>query len=455
MKTNYNWYDLLVLTGFMPQKDYMGGATLSLCNSDDGNFLDLLLERTKAEFKRDWDLYTFSSKPPKASEWFAGISELVGGMESGSNVHARDIEFPLNAVVMQLKRLNLGTVESCKGFHNCHQQNGPVRYRGAYVKFLTWRGAFIAEKAFKTGGYCCELDPHKRLFINEGIDGILDLGLWLYRIPNIYQYCRPLHERRERRLMDLLDIPGASGNEQAVAEHLMTILKNRLDSIWMDEAGNVLGTLTIPRGRGDTPTILLSAHMDVKDSSGEGKKILREENILRRDGGILGADDRAGIAAIINTIDMLKQYKIACNLKVAFTVLEEVGMKGAQQIDESFFEGVTFAVSLDRRGETDIVVCTDGLEYCSEAEAEFISNLSKQLWEKESYHYKAVEGGRSDLIVWSHLGIPSVNLSVGYREEHKESESLNIDAWHRVQDLLLEIITYKMEIAALRRYGRA
>lgn len=452
MKTNYDWYDLLVLTGFMPQKNYQEGATLSLNNSDDSDFLDSLLERTKAKFKKDWGIYTFSSTPPKASEWFMGISELVGGMESGSDVHAANIEFPLNAVVMQFKRLNLSTLESCKGFHNRHQQNGPTRYRGAYVKFLTWRGAFIAETVLKSGGYCCELDPHKRLFINEGTDGILDLGLWLNGIPDVYHYRKPLLEKRERRLMGLLDIPGASGNEQAIGEHLMTILKNRLDSVWTDEAGNVLGELSIPEGRGDAPILLLSAHMDVKDSSGEGKEILREKNILRRDGGILGADDRAGIAAIINVVDIVKQYKIGCHLKFAFTVYEEKGQIGANAIDKSFFEGVDFAISLDRRGENDIVVRSrSGHEYCDEAQASFVTQLSKWLWKDNHYHYKPVTGWISDLIVWSQRGIPSVNLSIGYDDEHTKDESLNLGAWHRVQDLLMEIISFKTESAARRR----
>lgn len=446
MNTNYDWFELLVLTGFMPQKDYKGGATLFLNNSEDSNFLDSLLERTNAEFEKHCGCYVFESIPPNANDWFLGVSELVRGVESGSSIHTCNIEFPLNAVVMQFKRLNLSTVESCKGFHHLWQQNRNSRHSGAYVKFLNWRGALIAEAAFKSGGYCCELDSHKCLFINEGIDGILDLGLWLNRIPNVYQYREPLLEKRERRLMGLLNIPGVSGNEHEVGEHLMTILNKRVDKIWRDKAGNVLGELRIPGGHGEVSPLLLSAHMDVKDSSGEGKEILREKNILRRPGGILGADDRAGIAAIINTIDMLKQYKIACNLKVAFTVLEEVGMGGADQIDESFFDGVTFAVSLDRRGETDIVVRSSGIEYCPETEAGFISDLSKQLWNNKDFHYTAVEGGKSDLVVWSQLGIPSVNLSVGYSDEHKETESLNLDAWHRVQDLLLEIITYKTQV---------
>lgn len=451
MKTNYNWYELLVLTGFMPRRyTFEKGVTLYLDDPGDKDFLNALLERTKAEFQKDWGWYIFSSTPPKAYEWFAAISELVRGMESGSYVTARNIEFPLNAVVMQLQRLNLETAESCKGFHNRRQQVGPVRYRGAYVEFSSWRGAFIAETLLKSGGYCCELDPDKRLFINEGIDGILDLGLWLNTIPNAYDYRKPLLEKRERRLLGLLDIPGESRNEHEVGEYLMTILTNRLDKVWRDNAGNVLGELCIPGRHVEVLPLLLSAHMDVKNSSGEGKEILREENILRRPGGILGADDRAGIAAIINTIDMVKQYKIACNLKVAFTVCEEIGMLGARQIDKSFFEGVSFAVSLDRRGETDIVVRTYGIEYCPEEKAEFISFLSTRLWRKKGYHYRAVDGGRSDLLVWSQLGIPSVNLSVGYSDEHTETESLNLAAWHRVQDLLIEVITSKARVCTRR-----
>lgn len=39
------------------------------------------------------------------------------------------------------------------------------------------------------------------------------------------------------------------------------------------------------------------------------------------------------------------------------------------------------------------------------------------------------------------MGIPSVNLSIGYEGEHYPGESLDLDAWHRAQDLLAEIIT--------------
>lgn len=455
MKTNYNWYDLLVLTGFMPKRRDNECVTLYLNNGDDVSFLDSLLTGTQSPYEKNSRRYVLSSTPPKSSDWFEEMKKLEGGMESGSQITTRDIEFPLNAVVMQFQRLNIATVESCKGFHNRWQMRGPVRYRGPYVKFLTWRGALLAETILKSGDYCCELDTQKRLFILETIDGILDLGLWLYKINCAYDYLKPLQEKRERRLLELLDIPGESKKEYDVASHLTSILENPLDSVWMDEAGNVLGEITIPSRmfKGKLPTLLLSAHMDVKNSTGEGKPIIREGNTLRRDDGILGADDRAGIGLILDVLDVLIQTQIPCHLRFAFTVEEETGQQGAEQIDHAFFQGVDFAISLDRQGTNDIVVKSSEFDYCTELDTRFITECSKRLWKDPELHYKPVEGGRSDLRVWSQIGnphIPSVNLSVGYFDEHTSNEYLELDTWHRAHDLLLEIISYKTE-ASLRR----
>ncbi|MBP7213001.1 MAG: M20/M25/M40 family metallo-hydrolase [Anaerolineaceae bacterium] len=451
MKTNYNWYDLLVLTGFMPERRDKEAVTLYLYG-DDVSFLDSLLTRTQASYEKDCGRYVFRSTPHNSSDWFEEMKKLEGGMESGSHITTRDIEFPLNAVVMQFQRLNIRTIESCKGYHNQWQMHGPVRYRGPYVKFLTWRGALLAETILKSGGYSCELDTEKRLFILEAIDGILDLGLWLHKINCAYDYLKPLQEKRERRLLQLLDIPGKSKEEYDVASHVKSILENRLDSVWMDEVGNVLGELTIPgRKFGDKlPILLLSAHLDVKNSTGEGNAIIREENTLRRDGGILGADDRAGIVLILDVLDVLIKTQIPCHLKFAFTVEEETGQQGAEQINETFFQGLDFAISLDRKGTNDIVVRSSEYAYCIESEATFITECSKRLWKNPRLHFKPVQGGLSDLRVWSQLGnpyIPSVNLSIGYFDEHTPNERLELDSWHRVHDLLLEIISYKTEEA--------
>ncbi|MEH7255683.1 hypothetical protein V7111_26615 [Neobacillus niacini] len=52
----------------------------------------------------------------------------------------------------------------------------------------------------------------------------------------------------------------------------------------------------------DGPTIFLSAHLDTVEEIVEGREILEEGSILRSSEGILGADDRVGIAAILEII---------------------------------------------------------------------------------------------------------------------------------------------------------
>ena len=448
MKTNYNWYDLLVLTGFSPLRGEKDGVNLYL-NYEDNNYLDTLLSNTKASFEKENGSYFFTSTPPQASVWFEEMKKLERGMESGSHVRTENIEFPLNAIVMNFKRLNMETVESCKGFHNPWQQVAPINYRGPYVTFRTLRSAILAETIFSAGGYRCEIGPDKRLYIHEKVEGVLEMGLYLNKINCAYDFQKPLKDKREVCLLELLDIPGESGEEQEIRSHLMPILKDILDSVWEDNAGNVLGEILVPdkQRKEKMPTLLLSAHMDVRNSTGEGKAIIREGKTLRRDDGILGADDRAGIAIILNILNTLTQYQLPCHLKLVFTVEEEIGSKGAKEIDRKFFEGVDFAISLDRSGTNDIVYKTNGQKYCDKSETEFIKSCSSKLWRNSKLWYAPVEGGKSDLRVWSERpqpGVPSVNLSIGYFDEHTSNERLELDTWHRVQDLVLEAIYYKM-----------
>lgn len=42
--------------------------------------------------------------------------------------------------------------------------------------------------------------------------------------------------------------------------------------------------------------------------------------------------------------------------------------------------------------------------------------------------WKTTSGGLSDAKVFAEMGIPSVNLSVGYQHEHTEFETLNYKA---------------------------
>ena len=102
----------------------------------------------------------------------------------------------------------------------------------------------------------------------------------------------------------LVKIPSPSMKEDKVAEKIIEILDNAGINAWQDDFGNVYAKI---EGDKDKAGLLLSAHMDVVGDD-------RPVNIIEKDGFIetdktrtLGADDKAGVAAIIKLLLDIKQ----------------------------------------------------------------------------------------------------------------------------------------------------
>jgi putative aminopeptidase FrvX len=233
-------------------------------------------------------------------------------------------------------------------------------------------------------------------------------------------------EKRLELLEKLLSIPGCSGEEGEVSDWLMRRLEPIVDKLHKDDYGNILAEKLYGPGK----TILLSAHMDVVSSDiNPNAMIIKKGNIWKRESGILGADDRAGVAMITHIIQELEDTSFKGKIKIAFTTCEETGQIGANNIDKSFFNDISYAISLDRKNGLDIVTCSSAQKYCSDGYGQFFEDQSK-IFMKESEGYRTTKGGISDLRVWSQLGIDSVNISVGFYYEHTSREYLNIEEWH-------------------------
>lgn len=100
------------------------------------------------------------------------------------------------------------------------------------------------------------------------------------------------------------------------------------------ESGNL-----IARFVGTDPTrepLLLSAHMDTV-SPAKGVEPVLLDGVFRSAGAtVLGADDKSGIAQIIEAIEVLHENNSPYPpLEVVITVCEEVGLLGAKQLDYS------------------------------------------------------------------------------------------------------------------------
>lgn len=146
-------------------------------------------------------------------------------------------------------------------------------------------------------------------------------------------------ERIVNEFMEMVRISSVTGTEGRFAQVLKDKLKTLGFEVYIDNAGekaagdtgNLIGRL---KGSKAVPSVLFGAHMDTV-SPGVGIKPVIKDGIIYSDGTtILGADDKAGIAAILEAVRYLKENGIPHgDIEVAFTIAEEGGMLGAKYLD--------------------------------------------------------------------------------------------------------------------------
>lgn len=226
-------------------------------------------------------------------------------------------------------------------------------------------------------------------------------------------------KKMRKQFIKLLGIHAVSGNEKPVRDYLKPILGHLLDTVTIDSYGNLLGEKKV--GTGEGATVMLSAHMDTV------KGVLKERNLvfngdyISSDIGALGADDRAGIAIIMEVLRNINETRFNGTIKVAFSREEEIGCVGSKQIDSKWYSDVDLAIVVDRRGNRDIVTGCYGAFCCNEV-GYFMEGVSASI----GMNWRAVEGGISDAYTFSAKGINSINLSAGYYNEHTANECVSL-----------------------------
>ncbi len=148
-------------------------------------------------------------------------------------------------------------------------------------------------------------------------------------------------DRLVDEFLQLVRIDSLSLKEGQMCEALKKKLQELGYSPVEDDAGQKLGgecgnIICTVKGNKDVPAVLVTAHMDTV-VPGIGKKPVVEGDIIKSDGTtILGGDDVAGIAVILETLKVLKEQSIEHgDIQIAFTIGEEIGLLGAKNLDFS------------------------------------------------------------------------------------------------------------------------
>ncbi|EIM05017.1 peptidase M28 [Planococcus antarcticus DSM 14505] len=343
-------------------------------------------------------------------------------------------------IIRQLNRVGLSTTSCCDG----HEKKLPAI-------------SFTRDTDMETGGKVLTAIGLPKIHVRNHSVSIRVPRIQLLDAAEALSTFSPedlekgIEELKKRSfLMELersLSIDGESGEEDDIRDWVRSKLVNHVDSLEVDSKGNILAVKVYGKGRG--PVILLNAHLDTVCSFEEGREIIKDGNIWTSSSGILGADDRAGVAILLETLKRLDATNFHGTVKCIFTVEEEIGLLGAKGVDADFLHDVDAAFVIDRRGTGDIVTSCGGYEkFCDESFGEFIEEIA-------SSHglpgWKCTAGGSSDTRILATHGIQSVNLSAGYYHEHSSDEYLDVEGCLGTVELLMAIFK---EARTMRRVVR-
>ncbi|OXS62863.1 tripeptide aminopeptidase [Bacillus sp. V-88] len=170
-------------------------------------------------------------------------------------------------------------------------------------------------------------------------------------------------ERLLNEFLELVQIDSETKEEAEIAKVLTKKFSDLGVEVFEDDtmgetghgAGNLICTL---KGNKDgVDTIYFTSHMDTVVPAKGVKPTLKEDGYIYSDGTtILGADDKAGLATMLESVRVLKENNISHgDIQFIITVGEESGLVGAKALDSSLVKA-KYGFALDSDGKVGNII---------------------------------------------------------------------------------------------------
>ncbi len=156
--------------------------------------------------------------------------------------------------------------------------------------------------------------------------------------------------------MNYVQISSPTKQEGRFASFISKELESLGLEVKIDDAGEKVGSDTgnvIARLKGNAPgnPILFSCHMDTVSPSVDIKPQIRDGIIYSDGTTVLGGDNKAGIAAVVEAIRILLEQNMSYpDIEIVFSIFEEGGLHGAKNLDFSLIKAKQVYV-LDSGGD--------------------------------------------------------------------------------------------------------
>ena len=165
-----------------------------------------------------------------------------------------------------------------------------------------------------------------------------------------------MSERMIEQFMEMVRIDSESGNEAAMIEYLHKEFESMGADSVIDGYGNLVAKFSEKGCSGKDP-ILLSCHADTVMPGQRIKPVLKD-GVIRSEGDtILGADDKAGIAEML---EALRTAEVHPPVEVAISRQEEVGLLGVKNMD---FDRITAKIGFLLDNDTLDTIVIGGPSY--------------------------------------------------------------------------------------------
>ncbi|HLQ97938.1 MAG TPA: M20/M25/M40 family metallo-hydrolase [Candidatus Dormibacteraeota bacterium] len=170
-------------------------------------------------------------------------------------------------------------------------------------------------------------------------------------------------ERLIHEFIELVQIDSETGYETEIAD----VLKKKFTQLGLtvtednskEKTGHGSGNLVcyLKGAKEDVDTIYFTSHMDTVVPGKSIQPSIKDGYIVSDGSTILGADDKAGLAAMLESIRILQENDIKHgDIQFIITAGEESGLVGARALDRSLITA-QYGYALDSNGEVgDIIV---------------------------------------------------------------------------------------------------
>ena len=168
---------------------------------------------------------------------------------------------------------------------------------------------------------------------------------------------------------EITKVPRPSCHEEQIRQYLLDFAKKHNIEVETDRCGNVVMRKPATKGHENAPTVVLQSHMDMvceKNSDVEHDFMKDPINTyidgdwVKAKGTTLGADNGIGMAAALAV--MIDNNLVHGPVEALFTINEEIGLEGAQNLGEGMLKG-QMLLNLDSEDDGEIFVgCAGGID---------------------------------------------------------------------------------------------